>query len=213
MVAFLCGALPLLVLKIDAELPDVFGMLTVSNAVRPTITILSTSVSFAPLFSGNMAALPSSIGNIFWGKASRSIMSPTQHRCGNGAVDPSLEFLGVSNVRPLEPEDELFQDPLGCIAGCKVGLEQFGAEDEPVVGWMVGVILSRFFGVERSCTLAHGAACSSLGVEGGVIRAFFRGEPTFRSIMAAGPLLLDILLPSSMLWLRCCRLLTGVNAT
>ena len=63
---------------------------------------------------------------------------------------------------------------------------------------VVGVILSRFLGVERSCILAQGAACSP-GVVGGDKRAFLRGDAATRRSCTASSLLL--LFPEPMSWL------------
>mmetsp|Transcript_26871 Transcript_26871/g.64481 ORF Transcript_26871/g.64481 Transcript_26871/m.64481 type:complete len:254 (+) Transcript_26871:3540-4301(+) len=175
----------------------------VTRAVLPTITILSTSGSFAPRFSGNVAGPPSPGGNGALGSASRSIASPTQH---SGGCEGSLKFLGEL-PEPNDPDDTaLFHELLGCIAGCRV---MPGRPDDDDAGALV--MLSRFLGVERSWTLAHGAATSSFGVDGGVIRGFFRGDTTFRNFIAVVllPVVLFDTLPPSPPSGGCWRALTG----
>lgn len=100
-------------------------------------------------------------------------------------------------LREDEPETLLPHDPFASILGRVPFL--FDGRGEICILGVVGVMLSRFLGVERNCTLAQGATCSS-GVDGGVIRGFLRGEATLRNCIASSPLLPEVLVPL-LVWL------------
>ncbi|KAL7547773.1 hypothetical protein ACHAWF_011076 [Thalassiosira exigua] len=166
----------------------------VTTASFPTMTIRSGSPWRA--FRGKVDIDPS--GKISAGGASRSTTSPARH----GRGGPDALGVATAKLRPEDDDDEewdaaasddeppdatLFHDPLACMPGSDVGTTGRSSPVERMLG-VVGVMDSRFLGVDLNWTLAHGAdAFSSSGVEGGVIRGFFRGVGTRRRTTSSPP--------------------------
>ena len=102
---------------------EVVDNAAVTMTVLPTITNLSFSFSLA--LSWNTAASSSFAGKTLFGSASRSILSPTQHKDGNaddGSVVICFEvsaFTGGKTLTQLDVDDDvLFHEPFDCITGC-----------------------------------------------------------------------------------------------